>query len=105
MAEEHDEHFGTVEYMDVLFCDYNSPPFSFQGMAEHVKDLIILTSGVQILSLISNYLWLLLTFAPLRAFWMAWVNIISPWIFAPAPEEQEDPKKQKKLERKLRRQR
>ncbi|XP_023709151.1 transmembrane protein 208 isoform X2 [Cryptotermes secundus] len=29
------------------------------GIAEHLKDLIILTSGCQLLSLISNYFWLL----------------------------------------------
>lgn len=35
---------------------------------------------------------------------MAWRNIISPWLFAPAPEDDEmDAKKQKKLERKMRR--
>ena len=30
------------------------------GMAEHVKDLIILTSAAQLSSLISNYFWCLL---------------------------------------------
>ena len=80
------------------------------GMAEHVKDILILTTGTHILSLLSNYLWLLLLLAPLRAFLMLWSNVISPWIFAPAPEGQEDEaamdaKKQRKLDRKLRRQR
>ncbi|XP_014209681.1 transmembrane protein 208 [Copidosoma floridanum] len=72
------------------------------GIAEHVKDLIILTSGVLVLSLISNYFWFLWLLAPLRALWMLWVNIISPWIFAepPAPTEK-DEKKQRKLERKM----
>ncbi|XP_031783750.1 transmembrane protein 208 [Nasonia vitripennis] len=72
------------------------------GIAEHVKDLIILTSGVQVLSLASNYLWLLWLLAPLRALWMLWSNVISPWIFAepPAPTEK-DEKKQRKLERKM----
>lgn len=74
------------------------------GMAEHVKDLIILTTAAQLTSLISNYLWCLLLFAPARAFWMLWKNVISPWLFAPAPEETElDEKKQKKLDRKMRR--
>ncbi len=77
-----------------------------EGMAEHVKDLVILTSGVQVLTLLTNYLWLLLLLAPLRAFLMAWRSIISPWLFAPAPEEDEmDAKKQKKLDRKMRRMR
>ena len=31
----------------------------FSCYFRHVKDLIILTSGVQVLSLISNYFWLL----------------------------------------------
>ncbi len=83
--------------------DLNMP----QGMAEHVKDAIILTCGAQMLSLLSNYLWLLLLLIPLRAFWMAWVTIISPWLFAPAPEEDPDAdaKKQRKLDRKMRRMR
>jgi hypothetical protein len=77
-----------------------------QGMAEHVKDLVILTSGVQALSLLSNYMWLLLLLAPGRAFLMAWTSIISPWLFAPAPEEEGvDSKKQKKMDRKMRRMR
>lgn len=78
------------------------------GMAEHVKDILILTTGAHILSLFSNYLWLLLLLGPLRAFHMLWVNVISPWIFAPAPEPEDeamDAKKQRKLDRKMRRQR
>jgi len=75
-------------------------------MAEHVKDAIILTAGTQMLSLISNYLWLLLLLLPLRVFWMAWVSVISPWLFAQPPEETEaDLKKQKKMDRKMRRMR
>ena len=73
------------------------------GMAEHVKDAIILTSAVQVLALFSNYCWLGLLFAPLRAGQMLWSNVISPWIFAPPPEENIDEKKQKKLERKMKR--
>lgn len=74
------------------------------GMAEHVKDAIILTSVAQILSLLSNYFWAILLFAPARLVWMAWTSIISPWLFAPAPEEEEiDEKKQRKLDRKMRR--
>ena len=37
-----------------------------QGLAEHIKDMIILTSATQGLSIISNYLWLLLLGAPVR---------------------------------------
>ena len=74
------------------------------GLAEHVKDAIILTAIAQILSLLSNYFWLALSFAPLRLFWMAWKSIIAPWLFAPAPEKEEiDEKKQRKLDRKMKR--
>ncbi|XP_064641123.1 transmembrane protein 208-like [Lineus longissimus] len=72
------------------------------GMAEHVKDLILLTSIVQVLSLISNYFWILLLLAPGRAFYLLWVNILGPWFFQEAPEV--DDKKQKKMERKMKRQ-
>ncbi|WAR12389.1 TM208-like protein [Mya arenaria] len=72
------------------------------GMAEHAKDVILLTAIVQILALISNYFWLLWLVAPGRAFYILWVNILSPWIFAEAPEV--DDKKQKKMERKMKRQ-
>ena len=40
--------------------------------------------------------------APGRAFYMLWVNILSPWFFAEAPEV--DEKKMKKMERKMKRQ-
>jgi len=74
------------------------------GMAEHVKDLIILTSAAQLSSLISNYFWCLLLLAPARGFWMLWKNIVSPWLFAPAPEPDEmDEKKKAKIDRKMRR--
>jgi len=74
------------------------------GMSEHAKDAVILTSGTQVLALFSNYMYLLLLLAPLQAFYMLWTNIIAPWIFAPAPEEDEvDLKKQKKMERKMKR--
>ena len=74
------------------------------GMAEHIKDLVILTCAAQLTSLISNYLWCLLLLVPARAFFMLWKNVISPWLFAPAPEEEEmDEKKQRKLDRKMRR--
>ncbi|KAG8182185.1 hypothetical protein JTE90_017136 [Oedothorax gibbosus] len=68
------------------------------GFAEHLKDLIILTACVQTLSLVSNYFWLFWLLAPVRAFYMLWVNVLSPWFFAPGQEV--DEKKQKKMERK-----
>ncbi|OAD58416.1 hypothetical protein WN48_10915 [Eufriesea mexicana] len=72
------------------------------GIAEHIKDLIILTSGVQVLSLISNYFWLLWLLVPLRGGWMLWKQILAPWFFSPAPEQPEiSEKKQRKLEKKM----
>jgi len=73
------------------------------GLAEHLKDLIILTSLSQFLSLAWNWLWLLLLLAPLRLALMLWTNVIAPWIFQPAEEEEISDKKQKKLERKMKR--
>ena len=47
---------------------------------------------------------LLLLLAPARGFWMLWKNIVSPWLFAPAPEPDEmDEKKKAKIDRKMRR--
>lgn len=73
------------------------------GMAEHAQDIILLTGGVQMMSLYSNYAWLLWLLAPGRAFYLLWVNILGPWFFADAPEEPVDDKKAKKAERKKRR--
>ncbi|XP_071957878.1 transmembrane protein 208-like isoform X2 [Antedon mediterranea] len=70
------------------------------GMAEHVKDIILLTAIVQFLGMFSDYCWLLWLAAPIRAFWLIWVNFLSPWFFAPAPPEP-DEKKMKKKERKV----
>ncbi|KYQ47260.1 hypothetical protein ALC60_13745, partial [Trachymyrmex zeteki] len=72
------------------------------GIAEHFKDLIILTSGVQILSLISNYFWLLWLLVPLRGSWVFWKQILAPWFFAQPQEQSEmNEKKMRKLERKM----
>ncbi|CAB4008074.1 transmembrane 208 [Paramuricea clavata] len=72
------------------------------GFAEHLKDVILLTAIVQVLSIISHYFWILWLLAPGRAFYMLWTNILAPWIFAEAPSQEEmDPKQQKKLERKM----
>jgi len=74
------------------------------GVAEHVKDVIILTSAVQVLSFFSTYFWLLWLLVPLKGVYYAWSKLISPWVFAPAPEQQPgDEKKQRKMERRLRR--
>ncbi|KAK9880855.1 hypothetical protein WA026_013180 [Henosepilachna vigintioctopunctata] len=75
------------------------------GIAEHVKDIIILTAICQILSsAITNYFWLLWLLAPGRGFWILWKNILGPYFFQPAPNQTEmDEKKQKKMERKMKR--
>ena len=66
--------------------------------------MIILTAGTQSLSLLTSWLWLLLLLAPARAALMLWTNIIAPWIFQPAEEQEEyNDKKQKKLDRKMKR--
>lgn len=72
----------------------------------HVKDIIILTAGCQLLSsIISTYFWWLWLLAPFRGIWIVWKNILAPYIFQPAPVSTEaDEKKQKKMERKMRRQ-
>lgn len=76
-------------------------------MHRNVKDLIILTSGTMLLALISNYFWYLLLLAPLRALWMLWGSVIKPWL--DQKNSQEEPeineKKQRKMERKMRRMR
>ncbi|KAK2193051.1 hypothetical protein NP493_18g11021 [Ridgeia piscesae] len=71
------------------------------GMAEHLKDMILLTAIVHVLTLSTNYFWFLLLLAPSRAFYMLWVNIIAPWVFAEPPEV--DEKKTKKAERRMKR--
>jgi len=59
------------------------------------------------LALISNYFWLVLLLAPIRAVWMLWGTVIQPWLSQRnANEEPElDEKKQRKLDRKMRRNR
>ncbi|XP_025413545.1 transmembrane protein 208 [Sipha flava] len=77
------------------------------GLAEYTKDLIILTSGCQLLSIISNYFWLLWLLAPGQAFWVAWKNFLGPYFMQRSPEEASpeiNEKKQKKLERRKKRQ-
>jgi len=73
------------------------------GLAEHAKDLIILTTGAQLLSLVWSWFWLLLLLAPLRCAVMLWTGVIAPWIFQPAEEEDIPDKKKMKMERKMKR--
>ncbi|GAB6031458.1 hypothetical protein CHUAL_009227 [Chamberlinius hualienensis] len=58
------------------------------GVAEHVKDVVILTAVSETLSLISNYFWLLLLFAPARATYLLWTTVLGPWFFQSTPEEE-----------------
>nr|CAG4645250.1 EOG090X0IGL [Leptodora kindtii] len=76
------------------------------GLAEHVKDAVILTSAVEVLAVFSRYFWLLWLVAPLRLAHMLWKNFLGPWFFQPTPDqpEVENEKKQKKLERRMKRQ-
>ncbi|XP_065226029.1 transmembrane protein 208 [Planococcus citri] len=77
------------------------------GVSEHIKDLFILTAGCQVLSIYSSYFWLLWLLAPGRALWLAWVNFLGPYFqqqsAANQPPEVNE-KKQKKLERRMKRQ-
>ncbi|XP_054626947.1 transmembrane protein 208 isoform X1 [Dunckerocampus dactyliophorus] len=77
-----------------------------QGMAEHLKDVILLTAIVQVLSSISSYFWYLWLLAPARAFHLLWVNILGPWFSAEtasAPEEVNEKKQRRQERRQMRR--
>ncbi|KAK3860864.1 hypothetical protein Pcinc_018194 [Petrolisthes cinctipes] len=82
-------------------CDLNIEG----GIAEHVKDLVILTSGTIVLSLYSSYFWLLLLLAPCRGGQMLWTNVLGPWFFQQDTSEMEEQmmmnKKQRKMERRM----
>ncbi|XP_055704503.1 transmembrane protein 208 [Phlebotomus papatasi] len=75
------------------------------GLSEHIKDLVILSSGTQLLALLSNYFWLLLLLVPVRAVWLLWGSVIKPWMEQKSEQPEVDEKKQKKMERKMRRMR
>uniref|UniRef100_UPI00358F6BB4 transmembrane protein 208 isoform X2 n=1 Tax=Myxine glutinosa TaxID=7769 RepID=UPI00358F6BB4 len=76
-----------------------------QGIAEHLKDVILLTCIVLILSCISTYFWFLWLLAPARAVYMLWQHVLRPWLTAGSdPQQQEAPdKKQRKIERRQKR--
>lgn len=69
-------------------------------ISEYVKDVILFSVIVQVLSLISSYFWWVLLIAPIYVFYLLWKNFIGPWIFAPAPEESTE-KEQKKPKEKI----
>nr|CAI9689418.1 unnamed protein product [Rangifer tarandus platyrhynchus] len=64
-----------------------------QGMAEHLKDVILLTAIMQVLSCFSLYIWSFWLLAPGRALYLLWVNVLGPWLTAdsgaPVPEHNE----------------
>uniref|UniRef100_A0A669QX41 Transmembrane protein 208 n=1 Tax=Phasianus colchicus TaxID=9054 RepID=A0A669QX41_PHACC len=72
-----------------------------QGMAEHLKDVILLTAMVQVLSCFSLYVWYFWLLAPGRALYLLWVNILGPWFTAEssAPTQEPNEKKQRRQER------
>ncbi|XP_028999918.1 transmembrane protein 208 [Betta splendens] len=77
-----------------------------QGMAEHLKDVILLTAIVQVLSAISTYFWYLWLLAPARAVHLLWVNFLGPWFMAEnssAPEEINEKKQRRQERRQMRR--
>lgn len=67
----------------------------------HLKDVILLTAIVQVLSCFSLYIWSFWLLAPGRALYLLWVNVLGPWFTAdsgaPAPELNE--KRQRRQER------
>lgn len=78
------------------------------GIMEYCTDLILIVAVLQILTSISDWLWLLILVVPAFGLYMFWVHIAAPWIFAPVPEEEEETdamrKKREKMERKANRQ-
>ncbi|XP_033972825.1 transmembrane protein 208 [Trematomus bernacchii] len=72
-----------------------------QGMAEHLKDVILLTAIVQVLSMLSSYFWYLWMLAPFRALHLLWTNFLGPWFMADGPSapEEVNEKKQRRQER------
>lgn len=93
-------YFGSYQFMSHMAGSKIDLNMS-DGMSEHAKDILLFTSIVQGLTIISNYFWLLWLVIPGRGFYLLWVNILGPWFFAPAPEQ--DEKKMKKMERKMKR--
>ena len=74
------------------------------GFGEHCKDVVILALAAHLLSAATVYAHFLLLAAPLYAAYKLWTGLISPWIFAEAPEESDaDLKRRAKKERKVKR--
>lgn len=67
----------------------------------HLKDVILLTAMVQVLSCFSLYVWYFWLLAPGRALYLLWVNILGPWFTADSSLTSQEPneKKQRRQER------
>ncbi|XP_065064176.1 transmembrane protein 208-like [Rhopilema esculentum] len=94
-------HLGSYQFMSSMASkgiDLNVQ----SGMAEHAKDVILLTVIIQALTLVSGYFLLLWLLIPGYAFYLLWVNFLGPWFFAAPPEV--DEKQMKKMDRKAKRQ-
>ncbi|KAJ1082087.1 hypothetical protein NDU88_002257 [Pleurodeles waltl] len=72
-----------------------------QGMAEHLKDVVLLTAIVQVLSCFTMYVWYFWLLAPGRALYLLWVNVLGPWFTSAPPTASQEPneKKQRRQER------
>jgi hypothetical protein len=69
-------------------------------ISEYLKDAILFPIIVYAFSLYTNYAWLLLLVVPIYAFVKLWKSVIGPWIFAPAPEDGQEPDQKKVKEKK-----
>ena len=98
---------GLAEYVSRNYCCSGQVTNTYNlSRFRHVKDLVILTTGTQVLALVSNYFWFLLLLVPIRAFHLAWGSVIKPWLQSRKEQQQEpevNEKKQRKLDRKMRR--
>jgi hypothetical protein len=113
----------TVSGLGYYFINYMGKPIrDFDGsiigagsdlnmpghISEYAKDVILFAAIVHLLTLVSDYFWLLLIVVPVYVFYILWKNFLGPWFFAPAPEhdlslQQQDQKKQREKRRIIRR--
>ena len=63
-------------------------------ISEYLKDIILFSTIVQLMSFLSSYFWWLLVIAPVYVFYLLWKNFLGPWFFAPAPESTQTDDKQ-----------
>eukprot|EP01103_Thecamoeba_quadrilineata_P021173 TRINITY_DN953_c0_g1_i2.p1 TRINITY_DN953_c0_g1~~TRINITY_DN953_c0_g1_i2.p1 ORF type:complete len:149 (-),score=23.19 TRINITY_DN953_c0_g1_i2:38-484(-) len=74
------------------------------GLSEYFFDVIYITWGVLVTSLISDWFWLFYLTIPAYAGWKLWDLIIKPYVFAPSmsgdSSNDDDEKRRKKKEKK-----